>query len=109
VLLTERAPPVVLHALAAVFAPNGQSPLCRWNQQKVVLQKLNQGHSNPDRDWQIAFWVDELRRDGMSYEDAIEKVAKSAKRSPDHIKKVCGKVRLGFVPPLRAPRKSRRR
>jgi hypothetical protein len=107
VLLTERAPPIVLHALAAVFAPNGQSPLCRSNRQKVVLQKINQGHSNPHRDWQIAFWVDALRRDGLSYDDAIDKVATSAKRSLDQIKKIYGKVRLGFDPPPRARRKPR--
>jgi hypothetical protein len=108
VLLTEDAPPIVLHALAAVFAPNGQSPLCRSNLQKVVLQRLNQGHSNPHRDWQIAFWVDALRRDGLSYNDATEKVAELADRSTDQIKRICGKVRLGRSKPPRTPRKPRR-
>jgi hypothetical protein len=108
VLLTEGAPPVVLWALAAVFAPNGQSPLCHSNRQKVVLKKLNQGHSDPDRDEAIAYWVDELRRGGMSSEDAAVKVAESAKRSLDQIKKICGKVRLGFDPLPRARRKPRR-
>jgi hypothetical protein len=108
VLLRGDVPEVILWALAAVFDPNCLSPLSYWNQQRVVLKRLNQGHSNPTRDYEIADWVDELRRDGLSYDEAAEKVAETAQISQDHIKKIYGGINLGFGPPPRARRKSRR-
>jgi hypothetical protein len=107
-LLSGSAPPVILWALAAVFAPDGQSPLAQCNQQKAILQKINQGHSNPDRDHEIAYWVDDLRRQRLSYEDAVKRVATAIRRSDDQVKKICGRVTLGFDPPPRAPRKASR-
>ncbi len=111
VLLNGNVPPVILWALAAVFAPRdfrGQSPMQPWNQLRAVLQRLNQGHSNPYRDWDIAYDVDALRREGWSYDDATLSVASSVGRSQEHIKKICGKVKLGFDPPPRARRAPRR-
>jgi hypothetical protein len=108
-LLSGNVPPVVLWALAAVFAPDdfgGQVPVS--SPRLAALQNRNQGHSNPDRDWEIAYQVDTLRRDGASFEDACAEVAGSVGRHEDHIKKICGKVNLGFDPPPRARRKPRR-
>jgi hypothetical protein len=83
--------------------------MARWNQRRVIFKNFNQGQSNPERDWEIAYWVDELRRNGSSYEDATADVADRAKLSPEHVKKICGKVKLGFDPPQRARRKSPRK
>jgi hypothetical protein len=98
VLLSGNVPRALLWALAAVFDPDGQSPMARWNQQRALLKKFNQGHSNPDRDYEIAYWVDEIRRDGRSYEDAATEVASRADLTLEHVKKICGKVELGFDP-----------
>jgi hypothetical protein len=109
VLLSGNVPPVLLWTLAAVFDPGGQSPMARWNQQRAAMKKLNQGRSNPDRDEEIAYWVDEIRRDGRSYEDAATEVAKRAGISVARVKRICGKVVLGFDPPPRARRKPGRK
>jgi hypothetical protein len=109
VLLSGNVPRVLLWALAAAFDPGGQSPMARWNRQKAALKKFNQGHPSPERDYEVAYWVDEMRRDGRSYEDAADEVARCARISVAHVKRICGKVVLGFDPPPRARRKPSRK
>jgi len=92
---------MVLAALAQAFDPTATSPM------RASLQRRSSNIGNPsDRDYEIARWVDRLRRvDGLSYNDAAEKVASKLQLTPPHIKKIYGK-NLKLFEPLRRKRKS---
>jgi hypothetical protein len=91
----------VLTALALAFDATATSPT------RAFLQRRSTNTGNPhDRDYEIARWVDRLRRvDGLSYNDAAEKVASILQLTPPHIKKIYGK-NLKHFEPLRRKRKS---
>lgn len=102
-LRSGRVPDEVLNLLGWVFDPNGQGDL------KAVLKRRNRRRSrHPDRDYEITRFVDRLRRDGRSYEDATTQVADALRKSEEHIKKIYGKHRSDFDPIPRQRRKSDR-
>jgi hypothetical protein len=94
-------PEVIMIALAQSFDPNQTCPM------RAFLRRRSTNTGNPiDRDYEIARWVDKLRRvDGLSYNDAAEKVASILQLTPPHIKKIYGK-NLEYFEPLRRKRKS---
>lgn len=108
VLLSGKVPPVLLWALAAVFAPKdfrGKLPL--HSSRHVTFQNRTKGHPNPDRDFEIAYQVDSMRRNGETLEDACEYIAEFQVRglSAERIEKIYRNTKLGFDPPPPAPRR----
>jgi hypothetical protein len=92
---------VIMAALSQSFDPNQTCPM------RAFLKRRSTNTGNPtDHDYEIARWVDKLRRvDGLSYNDAAEKVASILQLTPPHIKKIYGK-NLKYFEPLRRKRKS---
>ena len=79
VLLSENIPSVVLWMLAGIFAPDGfRSGFFHPGQRRAVFKNRSKGHSNNQRNIEIAYRIYTLREAGMSYDDACEKVGGAA-------------------------------
>jgi hypothetical protein len=75
---------------------------------KAILKKRDRGHLDPYRDMAIGYAVFKLRvQEDKTYEDAIQQVAKTIGKSPEHVKRIYGKSLMKHSLPKRArkPRK----
>jgi hypothetical protein len=72
------------------------------SQLKAVFKRRNQGHSDPDRDTQIAFYVDDALMDfsgdepvlnGKTLQEAYEEVGELIGLSAEQVKRICIKER----------------
>ena len=83
----------VLVGLASTFVP--RVSVQRPSPFKAILKRHSQGRSDTYRDFTIAWEVHNLKRGGLSYDDAAAKAAKKFGFSEDarHVKKLYGRWR----------------
>jgi hypothetical protein len=88
----QEPPRMILEELARVFDPDlpGRGPRL-----KAILKRRDRGHLDPWRDAAIAYAVFKLRvQEDKTYEDAIQQVAKTIGKSPEHVKRIYGKSHM---------------
>jgi hypothetical protein len=85
----ERIPNDILCSLAQLFDPDGDD----YALKAVVKKRHRRPRPNEWRAFHIANFVDRLRRDGKSYDEATFAVADALGKSHEHIKKLYGSDR----------------
>jgi hypothetical protein len=88
---TRKPSHTLLDALAQVFDPD-QSAARGYPTLRAALKRRGRGHSDPIRDLVIAHAVKIIRENlNETYEKAVDMVAEAIEKSPEQIKRICGK------------------